>query len=82
MFDVARTSLCRPLAEVGEAEVVAGVQACDERRSRARGRYDGCGWLTDVTGEPSLPAYRARWRDLAGNGFCVLPMERFVRAEP
>ena len=78
VFDAARTSLCRPLAAGPPGAVVAEVVTCDERRSRERAGYDGCGWLEDVTGEASFAAYRARWSDLAGNGFCVLPMDRFV----
>lgn len=82
VFDVPAAALCRPLRDRTPGEVVADVATCDERRSAPRGRYDGCGWLEDAAdGSPSAVAYRARWRDLAPEGFCVLPMERFVGSQ-
>lgn len=81
IFDVRADALCRPLDGVEPAQVVAGVPACSERLGRASGTYDGCGVTPDLaTGADGLPAYRARWRDLAVHGFCVLPLDRLIGA--
>ena len=34
--------------------------------------------LCGTEGEAKLAVYRARWRDVARRGFCLLPAERFV----
>jgi hypothetical protein len=82
VFDVSADRICRPVvAAPGDLEAgrLAGVAPCDEDHAGPHRKYEGCGWITDLaTGEPSIQAYRARWNDLAVNGFCLLPLERFV----
>ncbi len=79
VFDVPAGALCRPVASAAEGEAVSGGLACDERRSDPSRQSPGCGRTADrADGSPGLVLYRARWSDLARNGFCVLPAERFV----
>lgn len=81
VFDTERVGLCRPIIpEDGrEAESIAGLLPCDEDHRGPHRRYEGCGWLTDrATGKPSIEVYRAQWNALANDGFCVLPLERFL----
>jgi hypothetical protein len=81
VFDMPRDRLCRPIPS-GD-ELLAGVRPCDERHSGAKGRYEGCGFLTDrATGTPSALYTGAEWRELSRDGFCVLPLERFLAARP
>jgi hypothetical protein len=85
VFDVGADRLCRPVVPEDGALVqgrLAGVSPCDEGQAGEHGKYEGCGWITDLaTGRPSVEAFRAQWNDLAANGFCLLPLERFV-AQP
>ncbi len=78
VFDVSAADLCRPLdSEDGAA--LAGVRTCD--RAQLGGHTNGCGTTVDhATGKAGLSLYQASWGDLARNGFCVLPAERFVSA--
>lgn len=79
VFDVRASDLCRPLVGGVEGELHHGVRACDERRSDPDRATAGCGFTIDrATGAEGSPLYRARWNDVAGAGFCVLPAERFV----
>jgi len=79
VFDVSSDQLCRPVSGVPTGQPAAGVIACDERRSQPSRSATGCGHTVDrSTGGTGVPAYASRWSDLAGNGFCVLPAERFV----
>lgn len=82
IFDVSADRICRPVvptAEQLDGGRLVGVAPCEEDHAGPHKRYEGCGWLTDLaTGQPSIQAYRARWNDLAANGFCLLPLERFV----
>ena len=53
--------------------------ACVERLARPSSDADACGHAVDrATDQPGVEVFRARWRDLAREGFCVLPAERFV----
>ncbi len=79
VFDVPVDALCRPLGDHdGGAELVDGVRACVAQATRLREAHDGCGRLVDHGGGATTPVFRARWRDVVGNGFCVLPAERFL----
>jgi len=79
IFDTDPTSLCRPIEGAEPPTMVEGVLACPRGVGRATGRYEGCGVATDFnTGGRGPEVYRARWRDLARRGFCVIPAERFV----
>jgi hypothetical protein len=82
IFDVARADLCRPVDDVEEGAVVAGVTVCPANRSDVNAS-DSCGsWRDAATGAPSFPLYRVRWLDAARDGFCVLPADRFLAAAP
>jgi hypothetical protein len=54
------------------------VPSCPESTTRFKEAHDGCGTLVDRAGGEGPTVYRARWRDVVRNGFCVLPAERFV----
>jgi hypothetical protein len=81
VFDTTPDAICRPIepSKEGSIEPISGVRPCDEDHRGAQGQYEGCGFLTDRSnGEPSIEVYRAQWNALANNGFCVLPLERFL----
>ncbi|MFT4625138.1 MAG: hypothetical protein ACI8PZ_003804 [Myxococcota bacterium] len=80
VFDVDPESLCRPLAEAPEeGGMVGGVHACLQRLGPDAKTTDGCGRALDrETSTAGVEVFRGRWRDLAREGFCVLPAERFV----
>lgn len=80
VFDVPRDMLCRPIADADFGEVIDGVGVCDDGRPDPRRGTAGCGTTEDLGSDaPGLPLYRAQWSELARNGFCVLPAERFLR---
>ncbi len=75
LFDVAATSLCRPMA--GPAVAIAGVSVCTEPPVR-KGEAS-CGlWLAKDGVRTGPAAFRGAWKDLAADGFCVLPLERWM----
>lgn len=77
VFDTVATALCRPVAS-DTLEPVAGVVPCDDAHAVER-FTDGCGQGVDrATGAAVVPVYGAQWNTLAVNGFCVLPLDRFV----
>jgi hypothetical protein len=80
VFDVARDQLCRPVLTTEPA--VAGVRPCDEDHAGPQGDYSGCGYLTDLGSERAGGVvYRAQWQALAADGFCLLPIERFLNPD-
>jgi len=79
IFDVASTGLCRPLEGYEDPAAIEGMVTCPSKLGKVTERYDGCGFTTDLaTGAEGLELYGARWNDVARNGFCVLPADRFV----
>jgi hypothetical protein len=81
IFDVSAAELCRPLSAYETPGTVEGVASCDGH-DRVEGAYDGCGSLTDrADGSASLPVFRVLWADAARDGFCVLPVERYLAPE-
>jgi len=79
VFDVRAEQLCRPLGDREGGEEAFGMVSCPERATRFKERSDDCGTLEDrATGGAGPVVYRARWRDVVRNGFCVLPAERFL----
>ena len=78
IFEASSGGLCRPV--VGDpAAFVGGVPACPASWSRSNRKDTGCGTTRDRgSSSDGLEMYRARWRDLAPQGFCVLPADRFV----
>lgn len=78
VFEASSGALCRPIADADPSEFVAGLPVCT-RKSGGSKRDTGCGTTVDrASGKTGAEVYRARWRDLAPQGFCVLPLERFV----
>jgi hypothetical protein len=83
VFDVDVADLCRPVVGHEEPANLAGVVSCTERASKPDKSHAGCGYTTDrATGEMGLVVFDADWANLARNGFCVLPAERFVQQPP
>ncbi len=82
VFDVQRDWLCRPLEAGGD---IGGVSACPtDLLHRAPGirpkAWTGCGYVRDTrSGERTVDVYRVEWRDAVAWGFCVLPLERFLK---
>jgi len=80
VFDVRRVDLCRPVQGYENPAALDGVASCTPKASKPDSDSSGCGYTVDrATGEPGLLEYQAEWADLARNGFCVLPAERFVQ---
>ena len=84
VFDIHRDSLCRPIKDKPVGEVVNEVPICLEKHTkrinwRSRHGYTGCGYVIDTsTGLRSLDVFRISWQDASANGFCVLPLQRFL----
>jgi hypothetical protein len=83
VFDVDRAELCRPVEGEGSLE---GLNRCDHPR-RPRGvrprSWSGCGYLLDATdGTRTADVYGIEWADAADQGFCVLPLSRFLQGPP
>lgn len=83
IFEVDADQLCRPTEGLAPTERASdGALTCPHGARGIRARHDHCGRLVDlVSAKPSLPAYHTRWRDASTRGFCVLPLERFVRGD-
>lgn len=82
IFDVKSSALCRPVDGADEQSVVGGLPVCPESKAKINAAYEGCGVLVDRgTGKESLPVYKLTWADAAFEGFCVLPVERFLDAK-
>ncbi len=79
VFEASTGALCRPIADAEPSEFVDGLPVCQPRHNRASRKDTGCGTTRDrATDRAGLEVFRATWRDLAPQGFCVLPAERFV----
>ncbi len=79
MFDVDADWLCRPVEHTPEGEDSDGLPACAPSRARGAKHVSGCGTSWDTaTDAPGLILYRLTWRDAARDGFCVMPLERFL----
>ena len=81
IFDAERADLCRPVAGYDDPVAIAGLVSCRPGPSKANAGQTGCGTtLNRATGEAGLEQVRGSWSDLARNGFCVLPAERFLES--
>lgn len=79
VFDVDAGALCRPMAAQEPGVEVEGLPVCAREARGVPGRYDGSGCLLDMKDATySLPVVEVTWRDAAVDGFCVLPLGRFV----
>lgn len=80
VFEVDADTLCRPLDDAIAGEVVDGHPVCPRGDRGTQGDLDGCGYSEDTrTGQRGLDLFSIRWRDAATQGFCVLPLDRFIR---
>lgn len=78
VFEASSGGLCRPVAG-DETLFVDGLPVCRKRESRETRSTTGCGKTVDRAGvSKGVELYVASWRDLAPQGFCVFPLERFV----
>lgn len=79
IFDVRTDALCRPVEFALEGELVDGLPACARGGETGIRFSTGCGTTLDtVVGDDGPDRYQVPWRDAATNGFCVMPLERFV----
>lgn len=79
LFDVQADQLCRPVEGVPEGEYADGLPACGGGRATGARRVTGCGQTLDrATGEPGLDQFQITWREASRQGFCVMPLERFL----
>ncbi len=80
IFDVNRSSLCRPIRGGTPGEVVNGVAICHEDLQRGGPRFSGCGQTLDTnSGGGGQDLYKIRWSEASQWGFCVMPLERLLQ---
>lgn len=86
LFDVPRSSLCRPVGEEVPDSALAGVPRCEDgprRREVVRKGWTDCGHVNDVvSGARTLDVFRVEWEAAASQGFCLLPLPRFLAGRP
>ena len=83
IFDVRSEWMCRPVESGIPGEDLGGVPACAESElGRLRGHrfgYTGCGYTLDTAASTrGLDVFRISWEVAASQGFCVMPLERFL----
>ena len=86
IFDVSSQSMCRPMVgtegDGDQAKVVSGLTVCVDGRNSGffhRKGDSGCGYLLNTkTSERTFDVYRISWADASAQGFCVLPLARFL----
>ncbi len=62
-----------------EGEDSDGLPACSTGRALGVRHTSGCGTTTDTARDSSgLDLYQVLWREAARDGFCVMPLERFL----
>lgn len=75
IFDVDSRDLCLPSTEPN----LSLPSACGHRKAGPERGQDACGRVIDPwTGDVGMQTYRAKWRELALRGFCLLPLSRFL----
>lgn len=85
LFDVRADWMCRPIEDAPGGEDRGGVVACEEPdagRIRAhRYGYTGCGYTLDTGASTrGLDVFRISWESASSQGFCVMPLSRFLGA--
>ncbi len=79
LFDVSAEQLCRPVEHTAEGELADGLPACPAGQQEGARRVSGCGFTWDSAADArGLDLFRISWREAARNGFCVMPLERFL----
>lgn len=82
IFDVESSSLCRPIRDGVEGELIGGVRVCEPRLNRGGARFTGCGYSKDtLTGGRGLDQFRIPWSVASQWGFCVMPLERLLQSQ-
>ena len=81
IFDVRSAWLCRPMDGRTADKVVNGVAICPGGQSGGSKRsYTGCGYTNDTLKDGrGLDVFKVKWRDASSGGFCVMPLDRFMR---
>ena len=84
LFDVRSNVLCRPIEDGVPGEDKGGIPICEESEQSWKWGYSkgftGCGYIKDTQANVrGLDVYRVRWADASAWGFCVLPLERFLK---
>lgn len=75
IFDADADSLCHPLLDSSDTQE----QACADPGRLPTKRNPGCGWRFDFATEGrGAPALQSDWRSLAVDGFCLVPLSRFL----
>jgi hypothetical protein len=81
VFDIEPDRMCRPVATEAPGANVGGVTTCLQLARGVDGRDRGCGHAIDFEGDARGPdLFQIRWDDAARQGFCVLPVGRFLDA--
>ena len=81
IFDVGRDLTCRPIEGAAPGTQVASVAVCEDQKPAhgAKHGFTGCGYSRDTgSGSRGLDVLRVRWEDAAREGFCVMPLDRFL----
>ena len=81
IFDVARDITCRPIEGAVPGTPVGSVAVCEDQKPAKGGHhgFTGCGYTRDTgSGSRGLDVLRVRWEDAAREGFCVMPLDRFL----
>lgn len=79
VFQASSGALCRPIEGQPDTAFVDGLPVCPARESRSDRHQTACGATLDRARERAgVELFYAAWRDLAPQGFCVLPLERFL----
>jgi hypothetical protein len=80
ILEVEAEALCRPVIDAEKGEPVAGLPGCPARLARPDRRTRGCGRSLDRrTGEDGAPLWAVRRRDAEASGYCVVPLDRYLR---
>ena len=83
IFDVRAEWMCRPMEDGDPGADSGGVAICDEGDSGKirsnRFGYTGCGYTLDTAASTrGLDVFRVDWETASSQGFCVMPLERFL----
>lgn len=83
VFDVQADWLCRPVEDAAPGTDLGGVAVCTEDElGPARGHrkgWTGCGYSLDTGASTrGLEVFRVDWQTASTNGFCLMPLRRFL----
>jgi len=82
IFDIQSEQLCRPVADAEPGADLLGAPVCSTDITRGLDRWESeCGYTLDRAEEDEtrgLDIFRISWEQAASQGFCVMPLERFI----